>query len=163
MEIQLCRLSSGVMFYRAVKTNTGGLQMAIDSKIKEIIESIEELPPFPDSAMKILELSSYPETGIDDIVKVIQHDQAITGNCLKLCNSSYFGLVEKVTSIKHAVVLLGTENIIKVVFTSCSKLPSYARALKGYKLQAGELWRHSVGCALLSQILLKKSGQGKLL
>ncbi len=135
--------------------------MTIDNKIKRIIGSIKELPPFPDAAMKILELSSYPETGIDDIVRVIQHDQAITSNCLKLCNSSYFGLVERVTSIKHAVVMLGTENIIKVVFTSCSKLPSYARALKGYNLQAGELWRHSVACALLSQILLQKSGQEK--
>ena len=68
--------------------------MAIDQKIKKIIGSIKELPPFPDAAMKILELSSYPETGIDDIVRVIQHDQAITSNCLKLCNSSFFGLVE---------------------------------------------------------------------
>ncbi|MCP3888983.1 MAG: HDOD domain-containing protein [Desulfobulbaceae bacterium] len=135
--------------------------MVIDSKLKKIVESIKELPPFPDAALRILDLSSYPETGIDDVVKVIQHDQAITGNCLKLCNSSYFGLVERVTSINHAVVLLGTENILKVVFTSCSKLPSYARELKGYNLQAGELWRHSVGCALLSQILLKKSGQLK--
>jgi putative nucleotidyltransferase with HDIG domain len=142
-------------------TSQGELPMTIENKIKKIVSAIKELPPFPEAAMKIMELSSYPETGIDDIVRVIQHDQAITSNCLKLCNSSYFGLVEKVTSIKHAVVMLGTENIIKVVFTSCSKLPSYARALKGYKLQAGELWRHSVASALLSQILMKKAGQEK--
>lgn len=133
--------------------------MAIDDKIQKIIGAIKELPPFPDAAIKILELSRYPETGIDDIVRVIQHDQAITSNCLKLYNSSYFGLVERVTAIKHAVVMLGTENIIKVVFTNCSKLPSYARALKVLQPAGQRTLAAQCASALLSQILLKKSGQ----
>lgn len=67
-----------------------------------------QLPTLPSVAMRLIELSRSPATDIRDIVGVIKSDPAIVARLLKAANSSFFGLAAKVTSIDHAVVLLGT-------------------------------------------------------
>lgn len=133
--------------------------MTIANKLERIIKSIDELPPFPEVALKALDVARDPRSAADDIVNIIQYDQSVTANCLRMCNSTFFGLREKAKSLKHAVVLIGTENLVKVILTNCSKISAYSLAHEGYGLRAGELWRHSVSCALLSQLLIKKTGQ----
>ncbi len=133
--------------------------MAINNRLEKIIKTIDKLPAFPEVARRILEIAKDPDADANDMVKTIQYDQAVTTNCLRLCNSSYFGLREKVWSVNHAIVLLGTDSLIKIVLADCSRMSIYARAQEGYGMHPGELWRHSVGCALLSQMLLKKAGQ----
>ncbi len=130
-----------------------------ENQLEKIIKSIDTLPSIPEVARRVLEMADDPDVDMDKIVDVIKYDQAITTNCLKLCNSSYFGLREKVFSIDQALVMLGLDNLVKIVLVNCSGLSSYAKAQKGYGLQSGELWRHSITCAIISQLLLKMSGQ----
>jgi putative nucleotidyltransferase with HDIG domain len=133
--------------------------MSSRTQVEEIVKSIEDLPPFPDAGRRILELSDDPEAGPKDMVDVIQYDQALTANCLKVCNSTYFGLAVKVSAIQQAVRLLGIQNIVKIVLASFKGLHPYLKAHSGYGLHSGELWKHSVGCATLSQLLLKEVGR----
>lgn len=132
--------------------------MTVNSKLEKIVGSIDQLPPFPDTAMRIIDIASDPDSDADDIVEIIQYDQAITSNCLKVCNSTHSGLREKAKSVKHAVVLVGTDNLVNIAIASCSKMTAFSAGHRGYGLHPGELWRHSVSCALLSQLLLKKAG-----
>lgn len=129
--------------------------------MKKIINSIGNLPPFPEAARRILELAEVPDAGPNDTLDIIKYDQAITANCLRVCNSSYFGLSVKIFAIEQAVRMLGLENIIKIVLSNFKGLSAFQRAYKGYGLHSGELWRHSIGCATLSQILLSKTGLSK--
>ncbi|MBW1702797.1 MAG: HDOD domain-containing protein [Deltaproteobacteria bacterium] len=135
--------------------------MSSKSRLEEIIKSIENLPPFPEVARRILELAEALDAGPNDTLDIIQYDQAITANCLRVCNSSYFGLPVKIFAIDQAVRMLGLQNIIKIVLANFKGLSPYKKAYKGYGLNSGELWRHSVGCATLSQILLCKAGLQK--
>jgi putative nucleotidyltransferase with HDIG domain len=132
--------------------------MSSENQLKKIIKSIESLPPFPEVARRILELAENPDAGPNDTLDIIKYDQAITANCLKICNSSYFGLSVKIFAIEQAVRMLGLQNIIKIVLANFNGLSDYKKAYKGYGLNSGELWRHSVGCATLSQILVSKKG-----
>ncbi|MBW2305095.1 MAG: HDOD domain-containing protein [Deltaproteobacteria bacterium] len=129
------------------------------NRVEKIIESIDTLPPFPDVARRILEIADSPDIGAKDILEIIQYDQGITANCLKLCNSSYFSLPVKIFTIEQAVALLGLQNIVKIVLANCMALSPYMKAQKGYGLHPGELWRHSVATATLSQLILKKAGR----
>lgn len=130
----------------------------MSKQLEKIVDSIESLPPFPEAARRILELADTPEVGAADILEVIQYDQAITANCLKLCNSSYFSLPVKIFTVEQAVALLGLQNIVKIVLANCKGLSPYMKAQEGYGLHPGELWRHSVAAATLSQMLVKKIG-----
>jgi putative nucleotidyltransferase with HDIG domain len=130
--------------------------MTIENKLQEIIKSIDNLPPFPEIVNRILIMAQDPDVDTNEIVRTVSHDQAVTANCLRLCNSSYFGLRAKIASIHHAVTLLGVGNIIKLVIADCSKSIGYSRALPGYGLGPAELWKHGFSCALISQLLAEK-------
>lgn len=132
--------------------------MAINERLEKIIADIDRLPPFSETARRVLEIAENADAGAEDIVDVIQYDPGATTNCLKLCNSTYFGLKERVRSIRHAVVLLGTGTLVRLMIADCCRLSTFAAAQKGYGFRAGSLWRHSVGSALISRILARRLG-----
>jgi len=125
--------------------------------VDKIIGSISGLPPFPEVARRVLELSRDPNASHKEIADVIKYDDAITANCLKLCNSSYYSLSVKVFSMTQAVNMLGLKNIIMIALASTKSLSAFAKAQQKYCLTKGELWRHSVTTAIISQLLLKRA------
>lgn len=120
----------------------------------EILASIHQIPPFPQVVFKAMDIIRNPQYIVSDLVEVIRLDQSITANILKLCNSAYFGLPRKVSSLKEAVVYLGTNQLRQVLLTSGAK-KIYDRSENGYSYFAGELWRHALACALMSQVLVR--------
>lgn len=60
----------------------------------------------------------------DSVVKIIQRDTALTINLLRLVNSPYIGLRNKVKSINHAVTMLGQDEVRKWITTAVAKLLS---------------------------------------
>jgi len=125
--------------------------------VDKIVASIAGLPPFPEVARRVLDLSRDPNTSHREIAEVIKYDDAITANCLKLCNSSYYSLSVKVFSMTQAVNMLGLKNIIMIALASTKSLSAFAKAQQKYCLTKGELWRHSVTTAIISQLLLKRA------
>jgi putative nucleotidyltransferase with HDIG domain len=125
--------------------------------VDSIVASLAGLPPFPEVARRVLDLSRDPDASNKEIAEVIKYDDAITANCLKLCNSSYYSLSVKVFSMTQAVNMLGLKNIIMIALASTKSLSAFAKAQQKYCLTKGELWRHSVTTAIISQLLLKRS------
>jgi len=109
----------------------------------------------PTSVHRIMELTRDPSASVQDITKVISTDQALTANVLRWCNSPFYGFAQKISSVNQAVSLLGFSTISSMVIATTVR-SIYNRELSGYGLGAGELWKHSVACALGSRILAVK-------
>ncbi len=122
-----------------------------------ILKSIDALPPFPQIARKALAVLSDPDYSAPEVVRLIELDPSITAEVLRLCNSSYFGLVRKVGSVRQAVAVLGQKSLIQLIMTS-SSLRFFKRDSDGYEVKGVELWRHSVACAIMCHILLSRVG-----
>ncbi len=120
----------------------------------EILKSIKNIPAFPAAALKVMSLIDDPDFSIADVVDVIKYDQAIAANILRICNSAYFGLSYKVETVRDAVMRLGQQNVIRAV--EAAGVSKFYKKAKGYGLDANKLWEHSVGVALMSQILSKR-------
>jgi putative nucleotidyltransferase with HDIG domain len=120
----------------------------------EILKSINNIPAFPAAALKVMKLIDDPDFSIADVVDVVQYDQAIAANILRICNSAYFGLRYKVETVRDAVMRLGEENVIRAV--QAAGVSRFYKGKKGYGLDATKLWEHSVGVALMSQILSRR-------
>jgi EAL and modified HD-GYP domain-containing signal transduction protein len=58
----------------------------------------------------------------DEIADIIQRDPMLTVSLLRLVNSAYFALKEKVRSINQAVVMLGQTEIRKWITTAVARL-----------------------------------------
>ena len=117
---------------------------------EQIVEKIRDIPPLPDVAVKIWRLSNSPDSSARDMVDVMKFDPGITARVLRLCNSAFFGLPRKVTSLQHATVYLGMNEIVNIVYMSCVG-NYYGNPHPAYGMEKGDLWRHSVAVALTSQ------------
>ena len=84
--------------------------------LKRYIESEKlTLPIFDPVAMRVqLELIK-KNPDIKKIEKIIVADQALSSNLLKVANSSRFGGLVKTTTVRSAIVRLGTTEISSII------------------------------------------------
>ena len=73
------------------------------------------VPPQP-QIMVDLQMEQYmPEPDLGAIAKLISQDPGLSGALLKIVNSPYFGLTNRIVSIKQAVNLLGCNTVINLI------------------------------------------------
>ena len=125
-----------------------------NSLLGEILLNVESFPGLPKSGMKIMAILNDSNSSASELEKVFRYDPGLTANFLKLANSPYFGIPSKVSSVKQAIVLLGTNRLKQIVLaTSTSNV--LGKALPGYDLKAGDLWRHSIAVSNAAVALAK--------
>lgn len=125
------------------------------NKIESIVNSIKELPPLPTTFMKLSELSRNPNSSISDVVKVISLDQAMSIRVLRTCNSPFYGLKKEVTSVAQAAAYLGFNSLLNIATAKVAN-DLFNVKVKGYDLEEGELYRHSIATALGASIIAKR-------
>lgn len=127
-----------------------------------IIEAIDHLKPISDAAGKVMSLLDDPDCGMADLADIIRYEPALTANVLKLANSAYFGLPDKIEDVRQAVIYLGMTQVVDLVLlVSCSS--QFKGSHEGYKLGNGALWKSAVSAAIIANDLaeikgLKQSG-----
>ena len=118
--------------------------------IQELIKEIKNLTPIPAVINQLLEVVDKPDSSMAEIANIIQYDPAVTASILRTCNSAFFGLKQPAESIKDAVSLLGTDQIVEIAL-----MKSGAEVLggdqKGYGLYDGAMWKYSVSSAIISK------------
>lgn len=120
-----------------------------------ILKALDELPAMPQVLHKAREIMADPKQGNKDLSNILETDQSIVSRVLRLANSAYFGLSGKVSSFHHASVLLGQQALGEIIITAgVSNL--LGNSLKGYRMNSGDLWRHSVAVAVGSRMIAEK-------
>jgi putative nucleotidyltransferase with HDIG domain len=120
-----------------------------------ILKEVKDLPPFSVVANRALKLTNDPRSSAIDISRVISYDPAFTARVLRMANSAYYGFARKVTTVSDAIVILGYETLKSVVL-ALTLQKFYDREIKGYGLEKGDMWKHSVGCALAARMIATK-------
>ncbi len=126
--------------------------------IEEHLTSGEtRLPAFDRTALKIQDEVGKPEPSIEKIRELIREDQALTAQVLKMANTAFFRGLSKVETVRDAIVRLGIEQISNIVVMVTQKaLFKSGDPLTRQFME--KLWRHSVGTAIGSAWLARKSG-----
>lgn len=116
-----------------------------------------QLPVFNKTAMRIQNEIAKEDPDVRLIEKLIVSDQALTGEVLKVSNSSFYKGLQEITTIHQAVIRLGineVSNIIALITHKnqfCSNDPNLNDIMRN-------LWRHAVGCAFGSHWLAGSCG-----
>ena len=82
-----------------------------DTLNEELIVFVEKMPAFPKSVQRVVQLTSASDTSAKEIVQVIESDPVMTIKILKVINSPFYGMPQKISSIQRAVVHLGLNTI----------------------------------------------------
>ena len=120
----------------------------------KILREVSVFPSMPKAGIELRTLLSKKDVSFDEIEKVLRHDPGLAANVLRLANSAYFGLSTKVTTLKHAVVLLGIKRFYKIAVSACMK-KMMDTAVEGYGLSPGQLWLHSIAVSTIAEALAK--------
>jgi HD-like signal output (HDOD) protein len=127
----------------------------VASKLEDIVGSIDALPTLPSVVSRVSELVDDPSASAGDINEVISHDLALSAKILKLVNSAFYGFPRRISSITHAVVILGFQTVRNIALSAfvldafdSSSLPF------GYR----NFWIHSVGVGVAANVVGSSQG-----
>jgi len=118
---------------------------------------IGDMPSLPITVSKIVEICNNPATSPVDLNKVISVDPVLMGRVLKLINSAYYGLSEKITSLVRAIIMLGI-NTVKNLALSTAVMDTLGNTGKFKALNTQGFWRHSLGVGVTAKYIARKRG-----
>ncbi|PPR77149.1 MAG: Nitrogen regulation protein NR(I) [Alphaproteobacteria bacterium MarineAlpha3_Bin5] len=123
------------------------------------VTGITNIPILPDAFERFMKELSEATASINSIADVIEHNFAIAAIIMKLTNSEYLGLPNKMISIKNAVQYLGIETIQSLVkVTGVFDLMDYKRDIA---LQIRTINRESMAIASLARQIALSENLGK--
>lgn len=128
----------------------------MEQLIKKVKDSIEKMPTLSPLTHKIVQVANDRMSSAQDLTDVIQLDPVLTAKVIKMVNSAYFGLPQKVKSLKQTIVMLGINTVKNVALSS--SFASNVRIKEKTKLSANDFWQHSLGVAVASKMIAKELG-----
>ncbi len=72
--------------------------------------------PLPVNLLEVMRLLSNPDTEVSAVADILERDSAMTQRVLRLINSVYFGVANKVSSISQAILVLGLDCLREWVY-----------------------------------------------
>jgi putative nucleotidyltransferase with HDIG domain len=106
----------------------------------------QKLPGLPQTTLRALQVINNPDFRMAELTNIIRLDQALAARVLQWANSPFYGLRHKVSTLEHAIMVMGANAIQGLLLTIAVREKLVAR-VSGYGLKEGELWRHSVAVA----------------
>ena len=122
---------------------------------EQLIKAVQDLPPMPKVLFKIQKLLLDPNSDTEQIAEYIETDQALAARVLKMANSPFYGMTGKVSTIRHAAIILGFQTLSELT-TMAGFSAIMGRKLPGYEYNSDELWKHSLAVALASKLIAEK-------
>lgn len=123
-----------------------------DKQRKDLEKFIRKMPSLSTTVGKVMEICSRTDASPNELNKVISLDPVLTGQVLKLINSAYYSLMNKVTSLTRAITMLGM-NTVKNMALSTAIIRSVAGSKKSKALPTQKFWAHSIGAGVSAKLL----------
>jgi putative nucleotidyltransferase with HDIG domain len=116
--------------------------------LRRRVESINALPTVPGTFRQISAMLEKPRITLDELGRFVSNDPALTVKILKMVNSAAYGFPGRISSVSHAIMLLGL-NVIKGLLLGVSVFELMQKSMAG-------LWEHSLGCACSARLIAQK-------
>jgi diguanylate cyclase (GGDEF)-like protein len=128
--------------------------MQTDSAFDVIFLKMERLPTLPGIAMRLLEAVQKEDPDLNEIGNIISTDPPLSAEVLKIINSSFYGLPSKITSVYHAINMLGI-NAVKNLALSFSLVKKFSLdSSAGFDYTF--FWKDSLISAAAAKLLAEK-------
>ena len=112
------------------------------------LAKLQNLPAFPSILDRFNEMVKDPSISMSQIGDVIGQDQMLSLKILKLINSAFYGFPGRISTITHALVLLGYD-VVKGLILSATVFEEMSNDWR-------ELWKHSLGVSKACGLICEK-------
>ncbi|MBN1829515.1 MAG: GGDEF domain-containing protein [Deltaproteobacteria bacterium] len=124
------------------------------SSLDLILQQTGRLPTLPGVAIRIIEAVRKDEPDLREISLILSNDPPLSAEVLRLINSAFYALPVRVTSVPHAVNLLGIRTIKNVALSF-----SVIKIFKTNFQQAFDyplFWKKSLTAAVASKMIAER-------
>jgi diguanylate cyclase (GGDEF)-like protein len=118
------------------------------------IRNCPNLPSLPSVAIQVLDLAAKADVDIAEIARIISKDPALSTKILRTVNSSFYGRSQHVSTISHALVILGLQSVKTLVLGFSLVTTLRKSKSKGFKHL--NYWRRSIFSATAARTLAIK-------
>lgn len=126
----------------------------------ELVRQLKHFPSAPRVLPRLKRLLSDTNSSMDEVVSFIRLDPGIAARVLQMGNSAYYGNGNHCFTIDEAVNRVGYGQIYELVsYAVASQV--LIRPLATYGLEADELWKRSVACAIAAEFIAGQTGVDK--
>jgi HD-like signal output (HDOD) protein len=108
------------------------------------------LPPFPQIAVRVLQLAGSENIQLHELSDLISSDPAFASEVLTIANSLLYAPRFPITSIQHAIAVLGA-NHLQGLCVTVGVRAYLDGALSRPSMRA--VWRHNLACGMIAELL----------
>ena len=122
--------------------------------LRVIHKELQDLPPLPSIVVQAMETVNNPSASAADLNRLIAMDPALSAKVLRVVNSAHYGFSSQITTISHAIVILGFDSVRNLVTAL-----GVGRALRPsarHLLNRQRFWEHSVATAVGTAVIGKR-------
>ena len=133
----------------------GARCMDPEKRLSLLKSHINRMTPLSPTVTKVITICNQRDTSPGDVSRVISVDPVLMGKVLRLINSAYYGLPQKVTSIVRAIIMLGL-NTVKNMLLSTAIMSTLGNRRNFNALEMIEFWKHSLAVGVTAKLIAKK-------
>ncbi len=115
-------------------------------------KKLADLPPLPAVVGRIMETLNKPDASAEELNRLISMDQGLSSKMLRIVNSAYYGFPKRISTLTHAVVILGF-NTVRNLVLGVSAFGMLSHKSMPYGLDRLKFWEHSVAAAVGGQVV----------
>lgn len=126
----------------------------------DIVRDLKHLPSAPKVLPRLKKLLSDANSSMTEIVSLIRLDPGIAARVLQVGNSAYYSKGVRCYTVDEAVNRVGYDQVYELVsYAVASQV--LVRPLEVYGVEADDLWKLSVSCAIAAEIIAGRTGQDR--
>ena len=127
------------------------------SQIKWNVSKLEKLPTLSAVATELIKLTMDETSDAQQVAAIIETDQSLASKVLQIVNSAGYGLAGRVTTMAHAVSLLGFSTIRSLAL-SMTVSDMFGPSEEPGAFDRTGFWKHSLACAICAELIAEQVG-----
>lgn len=144
----------------SAQSNAAAQANALAQRIhSDILKAIENdtivLPTLPEIALNVREITESPDSGISDLIEVINKDTALSARILKVCNSPLFRGANEINTLNTAVSRLGMQYTCNLA-TGLAMAQMFQATSEIIDTRMRDVWKRSTEVAGMCNVLARQ-------
>ncbi len=112
-----------------------------------------EIKSLPAVFYKLTEACEDPDSSFEDIGNIISMDAGLSARLLKIVNSPFFALSQKIDSVSHAMGIIGVKQLSDLVLSTA--VADKFQGIHEDLIDMESFWRHSITCGMIARDIAK--------
>lgn len=126
---------------------TGTDPMPERAAVRRAVERLRDLPTLPAVVERVGQVLERPDADLAEAAAIIETDQVLTAQLLRLANSAFYGVSGRIGSVTQALTVLGT---------TLARSLLYGTSVLDLRINLTGFWEHAIGVAVASGVLAKR-------